>query len=172
MDGDELRTMRLVSPAIAIWALSLCPAQAFAGGWYLLVPEQVSVEQAMDRHPRLQDDWLIAKATLSLEQPLTQWEHVRSFDTAGECEKERRNRLARAQGSTHPARPGFLRRALSWLNPAPTEDKLLTPWDLVGHQVLSEDAKKRHPKLQEFLKGLRELHSLCIASDDGRLRRP
>src|SRR6266849_1249477 len=101
MEGNGLRTMRLVPPVIAIWALSLCPAHAFAGGWYLLVPEQGSVEQAIDRHPRLQDDWLIAKATLSLEQPLTQWEHVRSFDTAGECEKERRNRFVRAQGSSH-----------------------------------------------------------------------
>ena len=163
---------RLVSPAVAIWAIFLCPAHAFAGGWYLLVPEQVSVEQAMAGHPKLQDDWLIAKATLSLEEPLIKWEHLRSFDTAAECEKERRDRFVRAQGPAHQRDRRFLQRAFSWLNSSPTEDKFLTPWDLVGHQVLSEDTKKRYPKLQEFLKGLRELHSLCIASDDGRLRRP
>ncbi len=174
IDGIEMQApMRPILLAIAIWAIVLCPAaHAFAGGWYLLVPEQVSVQQAMDGHPKLQDDWLIAKATLSLEQPLTKWEHVRSFDTAAECEKERRDRFVRAQGLARRQDRRFLQRAFSWLNSSPTEDKLLTPWDLVGHQVLSEDTKKKHPKLQEFLKGLRELHSLCIASDDGRLHRP
>jgi hypothetical protein len=163
--------MRLAPLAIATWAIFLYPAHAFADGWYLLAPEQVAVEHAMGTHPQLQDDWLIAKATLSLEQPLTKWEHVLSFDTAAECEKERHDRVVRAQAASHQRDRGFLRKAFSWLNASLTKHKFLTSWDLVGHQVLSEDISQRHPKLQGFLKGLRELHSLCIASGDGRLRR-
>ena len=172
--SDESRAratnVPLLLSAITVFALFVTPAHASAGGWYLLVPAQVPVEQAIARNPRPRDDWLIERATLSLDEPLIRWEHVRSFDSAGECENERRNRLARAQGSARSERRGFLAKAPSWLNSTPAEDKTLAPWDLVGHQVISEDIKKRHSKLQEFLRGLQELHSVRIASDDGRLR--
>ena len=162
------------------------PAPALAG-WYLLAPRQVTVEEAMRRNPHLQEDFEIAHATLSLREQLARWDHLESFDTAAECKQAQRQRylaaIRPAPENLSPmpeGKPDFLQRLVQRLKARwkyiwdgrtkATESRFITPWDIINITIDAPDEiKKKHPKLEDYLRGLTITYSLCIASDDPRL---
>lgn len=150
--------MTLIASALVVLLVVGIPASAHAGGWYLLAPHDHTVEETLRAHPNLKSEWEIAKATLALEQPLSRWVHVWSFDTALECEE-----FLTPPGLVEPT--NAIQRFLSQFRA--TRKNRITMLDI--RTTVPDAIAKKYPGLQSMLDLIQGSYSRCIASDDPRL---
>ncbi len=151
------RSRRIVLALLCCLLAVAAPGSAEAG-WYLLAPESHSVEETLRHNPKLTTDYEIARATLDLRKPLSNWVQVRSFDTAPECEEF----LAHHRDPRGPRTA--IQRLRSWLY---SDHNSLTILDI--REVVPDEIAKKYPKLQSAPDDIQASRSRCIASDDRRL---
>jgi hypothetical protein len=134
---------RLFSVALTAGLMLLAHGTGSAGeGWYLLVPSLSEYDEA---------GGYLERYRILLDAPLAKWKHEGTYDTAEDCEAVRHARML----VETRRRAGELEDYQKLLSTNPPADALkLQRWNL----------ERAHA--QEQAMG----SSLCIASDDPRLR--